>query len=241
MIERLATEVRNQNRLSKVKGTCAQKLSLPYLGTIELLELTRISPAKVIYDIGAYRGTWALLAKSITNCNTIHAFEPLKKHLDYLYPGVQENQDIIFHNIALGCSPGFQEINITNKSDASSLLAPNADVSIQYGVEKVGQELVKVFPLDEYRKSHDLPWPNLIKLDVQGYELECLKGSFDCLNSATWVLCEVSFTKYYSNQPLFHEIAAFLNDFNFSVYAFAVDTPVGKPCHQTDVLFYRSH
>jgi FkbM family methyltransferase len=241
IVERLASEIKYKSKLSKVRQTSARGLSLDYLGTLELVELLEcVSHPKIIYDIGAYKGTWSLMAQAITKCEIIHAFEPLKMHVDQLYPGVGQNQNIIFHNVAVGSVPGNQEINITNRSDASSLLLPTDKVLTQYEVAKIESESVKVVTLDSYVSDNNLQSPDLIKLDVQGYELEVLKGALNCISQATWILCEVSFQEYYLNQPLFHEIAAFLHNLNYSIYAFGSDTPLGQCCKQTDILFHRN-
>jgi hypothetical protein len=52
-------------------------------------------------------------------------------------------------------------------------------------------------------------------LDVQGAELEVLKGFGDILNNFKSILCEVSFVELYENQPLINDIDIFLKNFNF--------------------------
>jgi hypothetical protein len=85
-----------------------------------------------------------------------------------------------------------------------------------------------------------LPPPDLIKLDVQGYELEVLRGGEACLRHARAVLCEVSFKVFYSGQPLFHEIVAFLAARGFTLSALGAGTALGAPLGQADALFLRS-
>ena len=53
--------------------------------------------------------------------------------------------------------------------------------------------------------------PILTKLDIQGYELEALKGFGNLLKDNDYILVEVSFQEIYKNQPFANEIINFLN------------------------------
>jgi len=61
---------------------------------------------------------------------------------------------------------------------------------------------------------------HLIKLDVQGYELEVLKGCGDKINEIVAVYAEVNFVEVYENQPEFFEIDRFLHSKGFRLYNF---------------------
>ena len=51
--------------------------------------------------------------------------------------------------------------------------------------------------LDELLASGRVPQPQFMKLDVQGFELEVLKGATKMLQAAEVVLLEVSFTRFF--------------------------------------------
>jgi hypothetical protein len=53
------------------------------------------------------------------------------------------------------------------------------------------------------------------------------------------VISEVSFLEYYEGQCLFHELTAWLAERQFFVHAFGINTPLGEPAGQTDVLYMR--
>src|SRR6185295_19143894 len=108
---------------------------------------------------------------------------------------------------------------------------------VDFQLEEVDQLQIEVRRLDDYRADRGLPLPDLIKLDVQGYELEVLKGAPECLGAVKAVLTEVSFLEYYHGQCLFHEVVAYLAGFDLLVAAFGVNTPTGTVVNQTDVLF----
>jgi FkbM family methyltransferase len=60
--------------------------------------------------------------------------------------------------------------------------------------------------------------PDLLKLDVQGYELEVLRGGATVLKHASVVLMEVSLIELYDNNPLLEDVLAFMSKSGFLPY-----------------------
>jgi FkbM family methyltransferase len=239
LCERLAIESVRRRRLAALKGTQAARLALGHIDTLELVELARQAGIRVIYDIGANVGTWSLLAKSLIPSARIHAFEPLPKHQTEFLHNFTGSEDVILHGIAVGSDNAIETLHVTDFSDASSLLQPSEASRSQFGVHEVTQLPLEVFRLDDYRLDKQIPRPDLIKLDIQGYELEALKGGPECLTSAKAIIAEVSFIEYYEGQCLFHDLVAYLAQFGLVMRAFGINTPTGRPVGQTDVLFMR--
>ncbi len=215
-------------------------LTLGHIDTLELLQLARLAEIGVIYDIGSNVGTFSLLAKSLIPAAHIHAFEPLPKHHTQFLHSFAGKEDVTLHTIAVGSENTTGTLHVTDFSDASSLLQPTNISWSRFGVREVSQFPLQIFRLDDYRRAKQLPFPDLIKLDIQGYELEALRGGEDCLASARAVITEVSFIEYYEGQCLFHDLVSYLANFGLFVRAFGVNTPTGKAVEQTDVLFMRS-
>jgi len=130
-------------------------------------------------------------------------------------------------------------MHVMDFSDASSLLAPTPATLAEFKLTPAAPETVAIVPLDLLAVREKLPPPDLLKLDVQGYELEVLRGGEACLRHARAVLCEVSFKTSYSGQPLFADVVSFLNERGFTLHGLGESTALGAPLVQTDALFVR--
>ena len=239
LCERLAATVRQRRRVRKLRGTVARHLSAGHIDSLELIEIAATGGISAIYDIGASTGTWTLLAKAICPRATIDAFEPLKQHQREFRSNLAGIDGVCLHPFALGATETVHPMRVTNCPDASSLL-PLADASrAHFGLSEERALDVQICALDEYRVQHGLPLPDLLKLDVQGYELEVLKGATATLPAAKALIIEVSFIEYYSGQVLFHEIVEFLAGQGLFVAALGSQTPRARTLGQADVLFLR--
>ena len=239
LCERLAATARQRRRLRKLRGTVARHLSAGHIDSLELIEIAATGGISAIYDIGASTGTWTLLAKAICPRATIDAFEPLEQHQREFRSNVGGIDGISLHPFALGARASVRPMRVTNLPDASSVL-PIADASrAHFGLSEEKAVNVRICALDTYRVQHGLPFPDLLKLDVQGYELEVLKGATATLPAAKAIIIEVSFIEYYRGQVLFHEIVEFLAGQGLFVAALGSQTPRARTLGQADVLFLR--
>src|SRR6185312_14835315 len=237
LCERLAAESVKHRRLAKLKGTVARNLSPGHIDSLELLELAKSLGIATVYDIGAHVGTWTLLAKAIIPPASVYAFEPLSKHYDAFVASTKDIPDIHLYRVALGATKGPALFRVTDLSDASSILPLAGSASRHFGIHEVERVPVEMVTLDDHCKEHSLPLPDLMKLDVQGYELEVLRGGQTCLKSAKAIIMEVSFVRFYENQCLFDDVLHFMSDIGFCLHALGINTTLGKPLSQTDVLF----
>lgn len=93
--------------------------------------------------------------------------------------------------------------------------------------------------LDALVRNQCLPWPELIKLDLQGAELLCLQGAAECLRHAEVVILEVSFIPLYSQNPLIADVIPFMSDRGFRCYDIAslLRRPLDDALAQGDFFF----
>ena len=96
--------------------------------------------------------------------------------------------------------------------------------------------------LDDLVERTGFPAPTFIKLDVQGYELEVLKGSTKTLVGAEFVLLEVSISQYNEGSPLIDEVLAWMRNNGFVTYElWGLSRHRDGTLVQVDVLFIKSN
>lgn len=237
LVERLATLSVERRRLARLKNTAAHDLGIGHIDSLELLDLARALQPQIVYDIGANVGTWTKLAIAAIPGAAVHVFEPLPIHLESLRRALGALSQVSIHPIALGAASGEAAFHVLNASDASSFLPLTDSGARDWDLVEQTVETIQIKRLDDLVTANVLPLPDLMKLDVQGFELQVLSGATQCLRSASAVITEVSFVEIYQGQPLFADIVAFLKDHGFLAQAFGFRTPTGQLIKQADVLF----
>ena len=99
---------------------------------------------------------------------------------------------------------------------------------------------ISVKKLDELLDFESIEKPSIIKLDVQGYELEVLKGSENTLDYIDYVIAEISSTEIYENQTQADELIKFLESKSFEIKDRCNLSRVEDKLFQEDVLFCKS-
>ena len=167
-----------------------------------------------IIQVGAHKGGEVELFKKISN-GKIYLFEPQKFLYEFLKNKFLKDSNINIYNVALGDKPG--QLNMykdkNNDSQSSSLLKPKDHLKyhsyIQF--EYDSDEVIDVKTLNSY-KIKDV---NLICIDVQGYELNVLKGANSFLKQCEALLIEINRKELYVGCPEVKDIDKFLKSYGF--------------------------
>ena len=239
LFQRIAEKATKRARLRKLRNTCASWLTHYHIDSMELIQIAAAKGARCFYDIGANVGSWSLLCRALVPDSKIIAFEPLPEHCEQFEINLKNNKDVQLFRVALGPQEECRPLLVTSYSDASSMLPVSPEGAHLWNLENTKKVEVPVVMLDKFRAKNELTAPNLIKLDVQGFELAVLLGATETLKTVDWVLAEVSFRRFYENQVLFSELAGFLSNHGFEVHAFGDSIRAGQAQAQVDVLFKR--
>lgn len=197
---------------------------------------------RTVVDIGANRGQFTLFAvNSFPDANII-SMEPLgvpASRFRRLFAGERR---VALHQAALGPTSGQTVMHVSGHDDSSSLLPISAtQEQLFHGTKEVGTETVRTGPLSEFLEADLIEEPALLKLDVQGYELEALRACGELLDKFTHVCAEGSFIELYQGQVLADDLIAWLRSRGFDLVLSygAVSDEQGRTI-QVDMLFKRT-
>ena len=178
----------------------------------------------VVYDIGASVGVVSVCLAKLPNVKAIHAFEPIPASFEALSKLVGGCPQVQCHQVALSDEAGIRTMCLSRSADSSSLL-PLTDLGLAEfpGTETDNRIQVRVTRLDDYVRELSLPQPNLIKIDVQGFEDRVLRGGPITIRKAKYCVIEMSMLPLYEGSPLFDDIYKTMRGMGFQLIGFAGD------------------
>ncbi len=158
----------------------------------------------VFYDLGAAGGmdpTYGPL-QALLNFKAI-GFDPNKKNLDSL----ETTEKIRFYPFAIAGNRGKRTLYVTKSPGCSSLFPPNQTNLREYPLaemlEVVRTEELDVITLDEFVEQNSVPYPDFLKLDVQGAEYEILQAGNRTLEKVIGISFETRLREIYVGEGLF--------------------------------------
>ena len=153
----------------------------------------------LVLDVGGNRGQYGRELRAHGYRHAVISFEPLEGALVHLRQVASADPlwDVVA--VALGETATTTRLNVTSNLASSSLLTMlDAHHVAAPGVTVVGEETVRVMPLDDAEIPRDRP--TLLKLDVQGYEDRVLRGAAHTLEQVELIECELSIVPLYTGQ-----------------------------------------
>jgi FkbM family methyltransferase len=139
-----------------------------------------LKKGEIVVDIGANIGYYALLgAKLVGEEGKVFAIEPVVENIEILKKNILLNNysNIEVFKLAIGDKNQEGEIYLSEYSNLASLIDRK---KFETG-EKIKKEKVKIVTLDKFLE--DKPLPDLVRMDVEGYEYEVIKGMENLLKT----------------------------------------------------------
>lgn len=175
------------------------------------------SESPVIIDAGANRGAMTEHFLKQYESPEILAFEAIPELAEALKTRFSNKPNVRIINCALGEKEKKARFHITGNLSSSSIYKPTRENIDYHGTAlSISRVIdVKVNKLSTFiGKFRSI---DILKLDVQGYELAVLKGAGSSLKKVKVITAEVEFVPMYIGQPLFAEIDIFLRKNGFSL------------------------
>ena len=165
-----------------------------------------------VIHIGAHLGQELSIYKELS-IDKIVFFEPQKAIFGKLKKALTDTKNIKLYNLALGNETGSIKMYIDSYNQgSSSVLKPKLHLKQHPHILFEREELVNIDKLDNIINSKDY---NLINMDVQGFELEVLKGGINCIKNINYIITEVNREEVYENCAKIDELDEFLYNHGF--------------------------
>jgi len=173
-----------------------------------LLEGNVLNKGDIVLDIGANIGYYVLIeAKLVGKTGKVYAVEPVSQNFYLLKKNLELNNlgNVETYRYALGEKTGSAKIYVTSKMNLSTL----RNDAIQTNLVKT--EKIDILTVDNFLK--DKQNPDLIRMDVEGYEYQILKGMSSTLSLKPKLLMEIH--GYILSNKQQNEIFSILEDYGY--------------------------
>jgi len=184
-----------------------------WVSFLEDVRARGFSPRGVL-DIGAHRGDWTRVARSIWPSARGLMIEPQPEMQGSLDRVCRQHEGVSYVLVGAGSCPDVRIQTIWEDLAGSSFLPVRDEAMLASGRQRPAP-LATVDSLLEERP--DLK-PDLVKLDVQGYELEVLRGSRECFGVTELFIIETSLFAFLPANPLCREVIVFMAEAGYELY-----------------------
>jgi len=184
-----------------------------------------------IFDVGANIGDMIELYRVMFPRSTVHAFEPQPEIFAALGQRFDGAAGIVLNRLALGERAGDAVLYQNSRTDTSSLLPlyPDSTWVKSMGLRQSAEITVPVDTIDNYCARRGVATIDFLKLDIQGFEPECLRGALAMLGRQAIRVIQVEIITHrkYRRRTTFLDIESVLVPNGYRLYC-ALDL-VGDP------------
>ena len=213
----------------RYKRKIKEKLGVPSLHwSLQNIKRLGFTPSFVV-DIGAYEGYWTEDFLEVFPGTKILMLEAQTSKEEKLKMVCDKFKNAQYHIALLSPQDG-KEFSF-HESETSSHVTSD----ITFATKKIRSET-----LDGILERKQFPFPDFLKLDVQGFELEVLKGGSKSLGHAQFCLLEVSLLDL-DNTPMILEVMNYMDHKGFQAYDICqfMRRPFDNALYQLDMLFIK--
>lgn len=224
----------NKLLTGKAKEYLKRKVGVPDMFvSLERLRNLGFNPKQII-DVGAFEGEWTAATSLIFPNAEILMVEAMPQK-EAKIRQLKANPKIDYEIAVLGAADG-KEVFFTELETASSVLEEQAA-----NHNRVAR---KTSSLNTILTKRNISKVDLIKLDVQGYELEVLAGFDQYIDNTEVILTEASLLEIHKGVPLVRDVINYMGERGFVLYdicSVSTRRPLDNALWQTDLLFVKEN
>jgi len=172
-----------------------------------------------IFDVGSNRGQFLeLILDNITADEfSVHCFEPGRETFKMLQSSFGSDPRIQLNNVAIGKEQTEATLYFNNAgSELASLTRRRLD---HFGIDFSESEVIKVNTIDEYCSGKAIRHIHLLKLDIEGHEMDALLGAKSMFDTKSIDMVAFEFGGCnIDTRTFFQDFWYFFREFRFSIF-----------------------
>jgi len=211
-------------------------------GEMKLLDrILKRESTKSFIDIGAHVGIFTLYAANRIPKGQVHSFEPLNHHFEKLENNVNINKydNVQLNNVLLMGTSRTEELVTPSGDDTQNPHMQGSGSSSVYGFENekgTTKHQVKSTTLDQYVDTNSIERVDVIKIDVEGAELDVLQGALHTIDRyRPLVLMELDSGILERAGRTVKDVLRFWRDHGYSVQRIEFDGSLTKVTDPSDL------
>jgi len=196
----------------------------------------------IIFDVGAHIGTAAKKYRQIFPESTIYCLEPFPESFKKLTNIIQNDKQIFCIKNAISYENS-SKVFYSNSQAATNSLFPRPKNKRRYYPKSATPEgtiEVETITLDNFSQANNIQNIDILKMDIQGGELNALKGAIDLLSSGKILIIytEIMFVPHYEGGTLFYDLSTFLSQYGYTIYnMYNISSAKNGQVRQGDAIF----
>ena len=169
----------------------------------------------VALDVGANQGLWTSTLKALDPIAEVHVFEPSSSSFKLLKLNLETLKGVFAYQLALGNS--IKKTILYSNFESSPLASLSKRKLMHQDIQFSNVEEIDLVTLDSWAAEHPSVIPNVIKIDVEGHELEVLEGARSLLSQARIIQFEFGGTDI-DSRVFFQDFWYFFTSTPFKIF-----------------------